>query len=205
MTLSAQEIATRMSRNDVEERLIITPLLDRSTQLKDDQAGVDLRLGRAFSLVRPWTHGVAELEPDGAPPPPLEHVFLDFGQALIIHPHQFVLARTLEFVRLPADLAAYVIGRSSWGRRGLIVATAVVVHPCFAGPITLELKNVGEVPLALYPLDRVVQLTVHPVQHPVNGAPRTSSQFVSSYAPSLGKVRDASTEARIRRLATEGS
>lgn len=206
MTLSADAIAKRMADQNIERRLVVTPLLDRATQLKADQAGLDVRLGRAFSIVRPWTHGVAELHGGAGPPPPMERVILDFGQPLIIHPHQFVLARTLEFVRLPLDLSAYVIGRSSWGRRGLIVATAVVVHPGFAGPITLELKNVGEVPLALYPLDRVAQLTLHDVIQPLTASPTsTSSQFSSLYAPGLGQVRDEATRQRIENLARENS
>lgn len=198
--LSTTAITERLRTEPIEERLVITPLLDRDTQLAENQAAVDLRLGRDFSIVRPWTHGVAEMS-DETPllPPPLERVVLDFGQPVIIHPHQFVLARTLEFVRLPSDLCAYVIGRSSWGRRGLIVATAVVVHPGFAGPITLELKNVGEVPLALYPLDRVAQLALHFVSDPAKKQ-KTVSQFSSSYSPGLGRVRDDETQRRITKL-----
>jgi len=52
---------------------------------------------------------------------------------------------------LPRDLAAFVVGRSSWGRLGLVVATAIGVHPGYRGIITLELTNLGEVPILLYP------------------------------------------------------
>jgi dUTPase len=55
---------------------------------------------------------------------------------------------------------------------GLIVATAVVVHPGFAGPITLELRNLGEVPLAIYPLERIAQLTFHELDEPVTAEPQ---------------------------------
>jgi dCTP deaminase len=185
-------------------RLIVSPLLDPEHQLKAGQSGIDVRLGRAFAIVKSWSHGVAErFEAENAHPtePPLERVVFDFGEALIIHPHQFVLARTLEFVRLPHDLLAYVIGRSSWGRRGLIVATAVVVHPCFAGPITLELKNVGEVPIALYPMDRIAQLAFHEVRDPMPGV-TPPSQFASTFRPALGTVRDTRTEEKIRTLAS---
>jgi dCTP deaminase len=189
-----------------EQRIVVTPILDPAQQLKKGQAAIDVRLGRSFALVRPWTHGVAEhyefknAGQGTAAEQPLERVVLDFGEPLIVHPHQFVLARTLEFVRLPADVMAYVIGRSSWGRRGLIVATAVVVHPGFAGPITLELKNVGEVPLALYPLDRVAQLAFHKVE----GSPNdliTDSQFATHFSPTLGNVRDERTADVLAKLA----
>jgi dCTP deaminase len=154
-------------------------------------------------MTRPWTQGVAEVYGDRGDArtaePPLEQVVLDFGEPLIIHPHQFVLARTLEFVRLPPDLCAYVVGRSSWGRRGLIVATAVIVHPGFVGPVTLELKNVGEVPLAIYPLDRVAQLAFHSAIGGVEG--QGASQFASSFSPGVGVVRDQETDRRIREMA----
>jgi dCTP deaminase len=52
----------------------------------------------------------------------------------------------LEFFKLPSDVMAYVIGRSSWGRLGLVIATATFVDPNFRGSITLELVNEGESP-----------------------------------------------------------
>jgi dCTP deaminase len=202
--ISSFQLKSLLRHDEPEKRLIVTPLLDPIEQIKGNQAAIDVRLGRAFSLVRPWSQGVAELQstsgPEAAFEPIVEPVVLQYGQPLIMHPHQFVLARTLEVVRLPDDLVAYVIGRSSWGRRGLIVATAVVVHPGFTGPITLELKNVGEVPIALYPLDRIAQLTFHDVTAG-GGDNRISSQFTSTFVPELGSVRDARTSAKLRRLA----
>ena len=82
------------------------------------------------------------------------------GTSLWLQPQQFVLAATLEFVRLPAHLAAQVLGRSSWGRMGLVVATAVVVQPGYAGNLTLELVNEGNSPIRLYPGVRIAQLIV---------------------------------------------
>jgi dCTP deaminase len=198
--LGYSQIVSYLTRGNEDERLVVTPLLDPALQVSSNQAAIDVRLGRVFSLVRPWAHGVAELAQEAATPKPtLEPIVLPFGKPFIIHPHQFVLARTLEMVRLPRNLLAYVIGRSSWGRRGLIVATAVVVHPGFAGSITLELRNLGEMPVALYPMDRIAQLTFHETDKQV--APAMSSQFRATFEPSLGRVRDATTEERIRRLA----
>jgi dCTP deaminase len=89
--------------------------------------------------------------------------YVPFGKHLVIHPHQFILAETFEFIRLPPHLAAYVIGRSTWGRLGLIVATAAGIHPGFSGTLTLELRNLGETPLALYPGQPIAQLFFHTV------------------------------------------
>jgi dCTP deaminase len=198
--LGFDAIKSRLEHSDPNLRLVVSPLLDPASQISKDQGAIDVRLGRSFAIVRPWSQGVADLVSPAAPEPPLEQLVVDFGMPLIIHPHQFVLARTLEFVRLPKDLLAYVIGRSSWGRRGLIVATATVVHPMFAGPITLELKNVGEVPLALYPMDRVAQIALHKVDGvPPDARPR--SQFACTFTPGLGRARDAETAKAIKKAA----
>jgi dCTP deaminase len=201
--VSHDRLRKALCESDLSKRLVVTPILDPSTQLKPNQASIDVRLGRIFSVVRAWSQGIAEIIEHGssvtAPTPPLGRVVLEYGQPLIIHPHQLVLARTLEVVRLPPGMLAYVMGRSSWGRRGLIVATAAVVHPNFAGPITLELKNVGEVPIAVYPLDRIAQLTFHDVVPEAHG--EEASQYASSVAPELGSVRDPETENRIGTMA----
>lgn len=161
--LTTEQIRSRLIDPTLENRLIITPILDPSTQLKKGDVSIDVRLGRAFAVPRPWSHSAMEDVSDALHGALVEHIVLDYGQPFVLHPHQFVLARTLEVMRLPADLMAYVVGRSSWGRRGLTVATATAVHPRFHGPITLELKNVGEVPISLYTFDRVAQLVFHSV------------------------------------------
>lgn len=74
-----------------------------------------------------------------------------------------MLAQTLEYIRLPSDLMAYVVGRSTWGRLGLIVATAVGIRPRFAGNLTFELRNLGETPLRLYPGQTIAQLFLHKI------------------------------------------
>jgi dCTP deaminase len=199
--LGHDEIWKRLRHPAERDRLVVTPLLEPDIQLAKNQAGIDVRLGRVFALERPWAHGVREMiYPGAAPTPALNSFVLAFGQPLIIHPHQFVLARTLELVRLPPDLLAYVIGRSSWGRRGLIVATAVVVHPGFAGPITLELRNLGEMPIALYPMDRVAQLVFHNVE---GCEVSRGSQFSGTFEPSLGEVRKEPESRRLAKMAEE--
>lgn len=207
--LAANAIRARLRHDAPERRLVVSPLLDPLIQVSDSQAGIDVRLGRVFSIARPWATRVGEyIDPDGASPSSsLETFILAFGQPLIIHPHQFVLGRTLELVRMPSDLVSYVIGRSSWGRRGLIVATAVVVHPGFSGPIILELRNLGETPIALYPMDRIAQLVFHTLDDATSSgqaaAPGASigSQFLATFEPSMGKVRRHEEAERLAAMA----
>lgn len=80
-------------------------------------------------------------------------------EGVVIHPGEFILGSTLEMLNVPNDLVARVEGRSSYGRLGIIVhATAGYVDPGFKGDITLEIQNLGNAPVKLYPEDRVCQV-----------------------------------------------
>jgi dCTP deaminase len=80
-------------------------------------------------------------------------------EGVVVHPGEFILGSTLEAVDVPSDLVARVEGRSSYGRLGIIVhATAGYIDPGFNGDITLEIQNLGNAPVKLYPEDRVCQI-----------------------------------------------
>lgn len=154
--LMREELRAAMSR-PLAQRLVITPLLD------EEQVGpssVDLRLGTQFLQVR--RHAERAIDPfdEASIEDRDESVSVAFGGQFVLHPGQFVLGATLEFLRLPNDLSGQVLGRSSWGRLGLVVATAVTVQAGFAGCLTLELVNEGSVPLLLRPGLRIAQLSL---------------------------------------------
>jgi dCTP deaminase len=123
--------------------------------------------------------------------------YVSFGSRFILHPRNFVLGVTLEWIRLPSDLAAYVIGRSSWGRRGLIIATAAGVHPGFTGCLTLELTNVGEIPIAIKPGMTICQLFLHDVSSKSEEIDK--SPFACSRRPRLGKITLDQVAAKLAR------
>ncbi len=111
--------------------------------------------------------------------------YIPFGGSYILHPGQFVLGVTLEWLRLPRKLAGSVIGKSSWGRRGLIIATATGVHPGFTGCLTLEITNVGEIPIQISPGMSICQLSLYEVL----GDLRTDrSMFAGRRKPALGTI-----------------
>lgn len=160
-------------------QLYVTPLLDPR---QVGRGAIDLRLGTEFLLLK-------RVQRPGLNPSELEHgdladvqdrVTVPFGGELWLHPRHFVLAATLEYLGLPDDLSASVVGRSSWGRLGLLVATAVFVHPGFRGCLTLELANEGNAPICLSPGARVAQLEVHRLESP---APATSGEENKYLAP----------------------
>jgi dCTP deaminase len=164
--LSGVAIRKRLTSDSLKDRLVVSPILEPEEQLRDDQASIDVRLGFQFALMAPsLIESVDEFEGDESPLLSALYTrqYVPFGRRIVIHPHQFILAATLEYLRLPYNLMAYVIGRSTWGRLGLIVATAVGIQPNFAGTLTLELRNLGEAPLSLYPGQIVAQLFFHEV------------------------------------------
>jgi dCTP deaminase len=69
----------------------------------------------------------------------------------LLHPNQLILGVTFEYLSLPFDTFCQIMSRSSWGRLGLVVATAAAVQPGYKGCLTLELVNLSESPIALYP------------------------------------------------------
>src|SRR5207249_9091798 len=81
-------------------------------------------------------------------------------ESFILHPGEFVLGSTLERVVLPDDLVARLEGKSSLGRLGLLIhSTAGYVDPGWNGYLTLELSNVANLPITLYPGMRIGQIS----------------------------------------------
>lgn len=162
------------------------------TSIKDSgAASIDLRLGRWFATVRQTRMTELCITDDEDPKSNQESrqvrkYFIRFGKDFVLHPGRFVLGATLEWIRLPSNIAGYITGKSSWGRRGLVVETAAGIHPGFSGCLTLELVNVGEVPIKIKPGMQICQIFLHQTED-------SSSKHVSSLAgrrrPSLGVIK----------------
>jgi dCTP deaminase len=112
--------------------------------------------------------------------------YVPFGKRFILHPRSFVLAATLEWLRVPRHYAGVLTGKSSWGRRGLVIETAPGVHPGFTGCLTLELANVGEIPIALMPGTKICQLFLHRLIG--NEFVPNKSAFNAHRQPRLGRI-----------------
>ncbi len=170
------------------ERIVVSPLISRE---QIGPASIDLRLGTEFLLPRRIFR--AGLDPGESTEQSVqarrERVVVPLGESLWLHPQQFVLGSTLEYVRLPNRYAAYVVGRSSWGRLGLIVATAIMVQPGYGGILTFELVNAGDSPIRLYPGLRIAQLAVHDLQDPTEHGYRSSGgKYPSPTGPEETKL-----------------
>ncbi len=160
--LAEGEIRRRLSSGTNGE-LSITPLLPNSVR----GASVDLRLGNKFIVFERSSAATFDALSSSQDPRSMQS-FTEraWGDVFYLHPGQLVLAATLEYLVMPNDLTAQVITRSSYGRLGLLSATAVQVHPCFAGCLTLELVNLGEMPMTITPGERVAQLLLLTTSEP---------------------------------------
>lgn len=162
MILNEFQILQRLVDPDPDRRIIITPLINPEEQF--GPTSVDLRLGTDFQVLKrsnlthwdpmkPSDRLISDLEQSMA------HVKVEPTEPFILHPGEFALASTLEYVQIPLDIAARLEGRSTWGRLGLqIHATAGFVDPGFKGALTFELSNVSTVPIPLYPGVRISQI-----------------------------------------------
>jgi dCTP deaminase len=142
-------------------------------------ASFDLRLGDSFRVFH--NHKVTAIDLREPPSNLTEEVVIPEGEAFVIHPGEFCLGRTLEWVRIPDDIVARIEGKSSLGRLGLIVhATAGFCDPGFEGTLTLELNNLTRVPIRLYPGLPIAQLSFmtldQPAQRPY-GSPGLGSHY----------------------------
>lgn len=120
-------------------------------------ASLDFRLGNTFKYYK--RDNLTLIDPNiWVDANHIETIILDEKTPFILHPRQFVLWVTMEKIRVPYDLVARCEGRSSIGRLGIVIhSTAGFVDPGFEGTITLEITNINEVPVALYPGMRIGQ------------------------------------------------
>jgi dCTP deaminase len=186
--LSAEKIRELLTNSAASpaERLVISPLLDSDKQLKSGTASVDVRLGQRFHVPLRAKLSQLDLLSKTHQADLLRYkddTFVPIGDYFVLHPGQFVLGETLEWIHLPKDLTAFVIGKSTWGRDGLIIATAIGVHPNFSGILTLEISNVGEIPIYLYPGLAIAQLFLERVESTAGSVAPVPSAFQVQTSP----------------------
>lgn len=132
---------------------------DLNVDLQLGSSSFDLRLGREFKVLDTRKLDLIDTRDMEDYSEYASEEIHGSDEGVIVHPGEFILGSTLETVDLPDDLVARVEGRSSYGRLGIIVhATAGFIDPGFKGDITLEIQNLGNVPVKLYPGDRICQI-----------------------------------------------
>jgi dCTP deaminase len=185
MILSDRDIKARLDDGSI----VIEPILDLDVQLQP--SSVDLRLDKHF-VVYNLAH-VPFIDPRDAETVRkyTRTVTIADDEAFVLHPGEFALGSTMEWVKIPPDLVARVEGRSSIGRLAVVVhATAGFVDPGFEGNITLELSNLGRVAVKLYPGMRISQLVFHTMSSPAERpyGPARGSKYWGQQGPETSRI-----------------
>jgi dCTP deaminase len=142
-------------------------------------SSIDLHLDRSFRVFRNNRYPYIDVR---SPQPDLTELLnVADDEAFVLHPGEFVLGQTLEWVELPDDLVARLEGKSSLGRLGLLIhSTAGYVDPGWKGNLTLELSNVAKLPIALYFGMKIGQISFFEMSSPVD-RPYGSAGLGSKY------------------------
>ncbi len=186
MTLSDRDIKKAIERGDIA----ISPELNYPEQL--GSCSVDFRLGNIFNIFNHSKHPYIDLK-DGSfnGEEVMKELIIDDGEAFIMQPGEFVLAVTKEALTLSSSLMGRIEGRSSLGRIGIIVhGTASVFDPGWDGNPTLELGNLGNMPVALYPGMRICSFTFEELSSPseVPYCKRPQSKYKHQQKPLASRI-----------------
>ena len=181
MLLSDRDIAAEIKSGRVK----VDPFEPKMIQ----PSSVDVRLDRFFRVFE--NHRYEVIDPSIEQSDLTREVAVAPNDFFILHPGEFVLASTYEVITLPDDIAGRLEGKSSLGRLGLLThSTAGFIDPGFSGHITLELSNVANLPVKLYPGMKIGQLCLiklsSPAEHPY-GLALYGSRYQGQRGPTPSK------------------
>ena len=162
-------------------RIIIEPYDATCVQ----PSSIDVKVSNLFRVFRNHTAAVLDVKKDLSDLTELVEVEPD--GVFMLHPGEFVLGSTLERVAVPYDLVARVEGKSSLGRLGLLIhSTAGFVDAGFDGHVTLELANVANLPITLYPGMKIGQISFMKMTSPAEkpyGSGASGSKYQGQRGP----------------------
>ena len=167
-------------------RLVIKPFEESLIQ----PSSYNIRLANSFRFFRNIKQAYLDVrQPVGDF---METVKMADDEPIIIHPREFILGETLEYFEIPRDLVGRLEGKSSLGRIGIIIhSTAGYVDPGFKGTLTLEISNLANIPIALYPKMKIAQMSFHflstPAENPY-GSAKLGSKYQGQRGPTESKL-----------------
>ena len=172
-----------------DKRIVISPAPDFSTQL--GSCSIDLRLGDTFRVFEHSKYSHIDPAKKDFSNEITREIKIKKGEVFMMQPGDFVLAVTLEKVKIPADLMGRLEGRSSLGRLGIVVhSTASIFDPGWDGKPVLELGNLGRMAVSLTVGMRICAMTFEELSSPAE-IPYTSKKFAKY------KFQDTPIESRI--------
>ncbi len=181
MLLSDRDIRAEIASN----RVGVEPFHEAMIQ----PSSVDVRLDKFFRVFE--NHKYSVIDPSTEQAELTREVIAEGDEPFILHPGEFVLASTYEVITLPDDIAGRLEGKSSLGRLGLLThSTAGFIDPGFSGHITLELSNVANLPVKLFPGMKIGQLCLiklsSPAEHPY-GSEKYGSRYQGQRGPTASR------------------
>jgi dCTP deaminase len=167
-------------------RIVIDPYAEKMVQ----PSSVDLRCDSVFRVFE--NHKYALIDPKAQQEDLTTEVAATPDQPFMLHPGEFVLGSTLEVVGLADDIVARLEGKSSLGRIGLLIhSTAGFIDPGFKGQVTLELSNVANLPIAIYPGMKIGQVSFYQLttaaENPY-GSPGSGSKYQGQSGPTPSRI-----------------
>lgn len=185
MILSDRDIKKAIT----SKRIIITPTPDFKTQL--GSCSIDLRLGNTFRIFEHSKFSHIDPSKKDFSNEITREIKIKSGEQFMMQPGDFVLAVTLEKVKISADLMGRLEGRSSLGRLGIVVhSTASIFDPGWDGKPVLELGNLSRMAVALTAGMRICAMTFEELSSPAD-TPYTSKKFAKY------KFQDSPVESKI--------
>ena len=182
MVLSDHTIKEELAKG----RIVIDPLDESCIQ----PASVDIHLDRQLLVFRNSRRPFIDVREDTSDLTDL--VEIEDERPFILHPGEFVLASTLEYIELPDDLVARLEGKSSLGRIGLLIhSTAGYVDPGWKGHLTLELSNVANLPVTLYhgmKIGQISYLRLTTAADNLYGSPGLGSKYQGQAEPTASRM-----------------
>lgn len=171
-----------------EKHLIFEP------RLKPDQIGpasIDLKLSPVFKVFNTEKESLLDIK-KGLPKNFTKTYKLKNNEKFILHPHNFILASTLEYFKIPADLVIRMEGKSSLARMGILVHTAGFFDPGFEGTATLEISNQSNLAVALYPNMYICQIAIHQISSPADMPynKRKKSLYLKQKEPTEANIKN---------------
>jgi dCTP deaminase len=210
MRLNDVQIIERLTGDGGKTPIVVTPMICAFEQI--GPSSIDVHLGTEFMVVahsdrQSYDPLMTEVEYQKW----LKHLKLvnrysTFSEPFVLHPWQFTLASTLEFISLPDDIVGRIDGRSSWARQGLVVhSTAGDIHPGSRGFVVFELMNYGPVPILLYPGLAIAQLTFEELSRPARQgySKRVGSKYSGFKSSLWSGYQDDSVLSAMRRLKSQ--
>jgi len=169
-------------------RIVIDPYDETMVQ----PSSIDLRCDEHFRVFE--NHKYAFIDPKAPQGDLTTVVKASTDDPFMLHPGEFVLGATLEVVGLADDIVARLEGKSSLGRLGLLIhSTAGFIDPGFTGQVTLELSNVANLPIAIYPGMKIGQISFYELSTAADrpyGSPELGSKYQGQTGPTASRMHN---------------